>query len=72
MSSRTKTVALGHSQPGPTSGRPPDVCYASDRYRNDEPLKPTRMGEREPTPGSDAVDTVITVNQHFDELSCFE
>jgi hypothetical protein len=22
--------------------------------------------------GSTAVDTVITVNQHFDELSCFE
>jgi hypothetical protein len=26
----------------PTSGRPANVCYASDRYRNDEPLKATR------------------------------
>ena len=34
--------ALGHLRPGPTSGRPANVCYASDRYRNDEPLKATR------------------------------
>ena len=32
---------LGHSRPGPTSGRPANVCYVSDSYRNGEPLKPT-------------------------------
>jgi hypothetical protein len=37
--------AMGHSRPGPTSGRPANVCYASDRYRNGEPLKPTRRAD---------------------------
>jgi hypothetical protein len=31
-----------YREPGPTSSRPANVCYASDRYRNGEPLKPTR------------------------------
>jgi hypothetical protein len=33
---------LGHSRAGPTSSRPANVCYVSDRYRNYEPLKATR------------------------------
>ena len=32
---------------GPTSGRPANVCYASDRYRNDEPLKATRRAKEQ-------------------------
>ena len=32
----------GHLRPGPTSSRPANVRYASDRYRNGEPLKATR------------------------------
>jgi len=32
----------GHSRPGPTSSRPANVCYASDCYRNGDPLKPTK------------------------------
>ena len=32
---------MGHLRPGPISSRPANVSYASDRYRNDEPLNPT-------------------------------
>jgi hypothetical protein len=35
-------VALGQSQPGSTSGKPTNVCYASDHYRSGKPLNPTR------------------------------
>jgi len=31
-----------YREPGPTSSRPANVCYVSDRYRNYEPLKATR------------------------------
>ena len=41
---------LGHSRPSGTSGISSHVRYASDRYRNSEPLKPTRRAITELMP----------------------
>jgi hypothetical protein len=35
-----------HSRSGPTSGRPANVCYASDRYRSGKPQNPTRRAQK--------------------------
>ena len=38
-------TAMGHLRPGPTSGRPANVCYASDRYLNGEPAETDEKNE---------------------------
>jgi hypothetical protein len=43
-------TASGHSRPGLTSSRSSHARYASDRYRNSEPLKPTRRAHKQKSP----------------------